>query len=166
MVTGKRMTYLIKILTAIVDFEYFQWVRGTFFGKEQRLRVLNVYGISFCPPDNSFGLGIAANQYENSIFVVVDCPPKRFTGLKPGELKIGNYLTGAYTYFKEDGSVEIKTSSDLCSMILNPNGTVNITGDVIVSGTVTAENFITEVCTLNTHIHTGDSGGTTSPPIA
>ncbi len=159
-----KMIKLVKVLFA-KDTGLFQKVRCAFFGKQQDLNVLNLYGISFNPPDNSFGVAFKANGYDNNIFIAVDKPESRFTGLAKGELKIGNQSLTPKTYihFKADGSIEIKANTTVD--IIAP--TVNISGDVVVVGTVTADNFISTGLPgvdFNTHIHTGDSGGDTGIP--
>ena len=146
------MSNLIELVKALFskDGDILQKVRCRFLGKEQDLKVLNLYGISFCPPDDSFGVSFSANGYDDERFVAVDRPDLRFTQLQKGEMKIGNYLTGAYVYWKADGSIEI-----------NPNGVpVSILGDVTVSGTVSADNFITStVADYNAHTHSGVQTG-------
>ena len=95
--------------------------------------------------------------------MAVDNPELRFTGLAEGELKIGNYLTGDYVYFKADGTMEVKATTSVD--VIAP--TVNISGDAVIVGDVTANNFISTGLPgvdFNTHIHTGDSGGNTGVP--
>ena len=118
------MIKLVKVLEGISDevSGLFQKVRCAFFGKQQDLNVLNLYGIAFNPPGHidgdgklvnpSFGVAFSANGYDNNIFVAVDNPELRFTGLAEGELKIGNYLTGDYVYFKADGSIKIDAAGE------------------------------------------------------
>lgn len=127
----------------------FRRVVCKFFGKTQELRILGIYGISFNPPVDSFGVAFSANDYDNNIFVAVDKPELQFSNLEPGELRIGNYLTGASVYFKADGTIQINATK------------VNIIGDVDVSGDVTADNFITaSVPDYNAHTHSDvQSGG-------
>lgn len=147
------MVNIIELVKSLFtkDDGLFQKVRCAFLGKEQDLNVLNFYGISFNPPDESFGVSFSANGYGDERFVAVDRPDLRFKGLEKGEMKIGNYLTGAYVHWKADGSIEIV-----------PNGVpVNIIGNVTVTGTVTAANFISTagVGAYNTHTHSGVDPG-------
>ena len=65
---------------------------------------------------------------------------------------IGGFLNRAPSVFIEltqDGAINITAS-----------GGVNINGNVTVSGDVVADGK-----SLTNHVHTGDSGGTTSPPL-
>ena len=159
------MIKLVKVLEGISDevSGLFQKVRCAFFGKQQDLNVLNLYGISFNPPDNSFGVAFSANGYDDNIFVAVDKPESRFTGLAKGELKIGNLLTGDSVHFKADGTMVVTATTSVD--VIAP--TVNISGDAVIVGDVTANNFISTGLPgvdFNTHIHTGDSGGNTGVP--
>jgi len=144
------MVNIIKLVKSLFtkDEGIIQQVRCKSLGKEQDLKVLNMYGISFNPPDNSFGVAFSANGYDDETFVMVDRPDKRWKGLEKGELKIGNYLTGSFVHFKADGTIAIE-------------------GNVVVNGTVTADNFITSsVPDYNAHTHSGvDTGiGNTGGP--
>ena len=140
------MVNLIKmvkvLLTKEISGKSFLKATCEFFGKQQDLSVLSLYGISFNPPVNSFGVSVSPNGYGDDAFVIIDRPDLRFTQLESGELKVGNYVTGSYVYFKADGTILIK-------------------GDVTVDGTVEADNFITStVSDYNAHTHSGvQSGG-------
>ena len=151
------MTNIVKLVKALVasDGSIFQKIRCRFLGRDQDLKVLNIYGHCFNPPKNSFGVAFAASGYDSDVHVIIDKPESRFTQLQEGEVKSGNYMTGAYVYFKADGSIDIMPKF---------GQVVNIIGDVTVQGTVTADDFITSVAAYNTHIHTGDDGGDTGVP--
>lgn len=141
---------LVKVLSNI-DTGLFQKVKCRFFGKIQNLRALNIYGISFNPPVNSFGVSFRANNHGDNLFVAVDDPENRFTGLKPGELKIGNYETGAYVHFKEDGSIDIEAAS---------SKNVTIKGNLVVQGDIVTNNISTpSVFSYNAHTHSGVQTG-------
>jgi phage gp45-like len=147
---------LVKVLFARTS-GLLQTVKCSFLGRTQDLKVLNMYGISFCPPANSFGVAISANGYTDEAFVVCDKPDKRFTGLQPGELKVGNYVTGAYIYFKEDGSIEVSAPN----VKIVATTKVEITSPLVeVTGTVEAADFITSaVPSYNAHSHSGVTTG-------
>lgn len=148
---------LVTVLTAS-DGVTFQEAKCKFFGKVQDLKMLGSYGISYNPPVNSFGVAFSANGYDNNIFVVADRPKDRFKGLAPGELKIGNYLTGASIHFKADGSIEVAPKA---------GQVVNVTGPIEVIGDVTANNFISTGLPgvdFNTHVHSDPQGGLTGVP--
>ena len=139
-----NMIHLIKSLVSD-DTGIFQKVKAKFFNQTQDVNVLNMYGISFNPPDNSFGVAFRANNDSaNNIFAMIDRPDLRFTGLAKGELKIGNYVTGNSVLFKVDGTIEITAT------------TVKIIGDLDVTGDISTS----AIASLNAHTHSGvESGG-------
>lgn len=47
---------------------------------------------------------------------------------------------------------------------VNMNGTLNIDGDLNVTGTITCKKLVVDGIDFATHTHTGDDGGSTSPP--
>lgn len=145
-----NLIHLVKVLLTKDD-GLFQRVRCTFFGKAQDLKVLNTYGISYNPPNNSFGVAVKPNGYGKEVFVFVDRPDLRFTGLEEGELKMGNTFLQdkTFVHFKADGTIHIKT-----------NSTLNITGNVEVTGTVEAADFISpSVPSYDAHVHSGVESG-------
>lgn len=147
---------IIKLVKSLItkDTDLFQKATCGFFGIEQELKILNTYGISYRPPNDSFGVAFSANGDMNETFVIIDRPDLRFTGLEQGELKIGNYVTTDYVYFKADGTIEVKASS------VNIIGNATISGNAVVTGTVTAADFITSaVPSYNAHVHSGVQSG-------
>jgi hypothetical protein len=60
-------------------------------------------------------------------------PPNRFKNLLPGEVQLGNTVTQAYIKFNQDGTVEIKTNSNL---IINANSAMVNATDTTVNGNV------------------------------
>ena len=65
---------------------------------------------------------------------------------------IGGFLNQAPSIFIEltqGGAINVTAPAGV-----NINGNVTVNGDVVASG-----------ISLDNHVHTGDSGGTTSPPI-
>lgn len=143
----------------------FQIVTATFFGKTQDVNVANIYGISFGPVKNSFALLFSRSGYEDSLWALIDEPSKRFTGLKEGELKIGNYETGDFVYFKADGTIGIQSASKVLvtapEIEMVASTKVTITSPLVqVSGIVEANDFKSPaVNSYDTHIHGGVTAG-------
>ena len=156
---------LVKVVTA-TDGDTFQEAKSEFYGKVQTLKMLGIYGISYRPPANSFGVAFSANDYDDNIFVIADSPKNRFKGLAPGELKIGNYLTGDFVFFKADGSIEVESGVKITATApdikIIASTKVEITSPLVeVSGTVEAADFISpSVASYDAHVHSDvQSGG-------
>ena len=130
----------------------FPTVSAEYFGKTQTLKQFGLYGISYNPPDDSFGVALRANNDSaNNIFAAVDRPDLRFKNLAKGELQVGNYLTGNSVLFKADGTIEITAA------------TVKVIGDLEVIGDISTS----VISSLNTHVHGGvETGGSnTGGPV-
>lgn len=156
--------HLAKVISEVSS-DLFQMFKCTFFNKTQNLKALNIYGISICPPEDSFGVAFDPNGY-GVPFVVIDKPESRFKGLSPGEMKIGNYVTGAYVYFKEDGSIEVSAPD----VKIVASTKVEITSPLVqVSGNISANNFISTGhptgADFNTHTHGGVTSGGASTGV-
>lgn len=148
----KFIKNLIKFCTVLAtsdDSTPFQKANIAVFDKNQNVKVLNTYGYSYRPTENSLGITFNVLGEEGKMFVVIDNPKKRFTGLNIGEVKIGNYVTRGYIYFRRNETIEIFT-----------NTKVKIIGDLEVTGDVTANNYISAtVPDYNNHEHTGVDTG-------
>jgi len=148
---------LIKFVRAKVsrDAGDFQEVDCRFRDKNQTLKSLNPYGVSSMPPKNSLGIALSINGYEDTAYVIVDNPKKRFKGLKEGEIKIGNFLTGASVHFKADGSIELEPAA---------GQKVKIIGELEVSGKVTTlADFVSpSVSSYEAHVHTDVTSGSSN----
>lgn len=147
------MINIIKLVKALTFKDTGQFAKMTcsMFGKKQDVNLLSIYGIAYRPPNNSFGVAFSPNGHDSDMFAMVDRPDLRFKGLQEGELKIGNLVTGSYVHWKADGTIEIKPE---------PGNPVNVIGNVVVTGTVTAANFITSsVSDYNAHTHSGVETG-------
>lgn len=140
----------------------------SYLGKTKNSEKVLPYGLYSNPKDKA--LAIVFNTYaqpENSMAIPYD-PYKRFEGLKPGEVLVGNPYTNTYIYFKTDGSIQIKTDSsvniDASNINLGSGGKAiarvddEITGEVIIpSGSSAGTYNIT-----NGKISTGSSTNTSN----
>lgn len=129
-------------------------------GNTSNAEIINSYGMSSNPPKDSNAIIMNVQGNEENKIAFVQSSGNRFKGLKESEVKIGNYIKGSYIYFNENN--EILFSNGLGNVIINNNGSININGVTItLDGDIVTASGIS----LNNHIHTGDSGGTTSPPL-
>ena len=168
------MINLVKVLydpdtgKSVGDIGIFQRIKCLFYGKTQNIKVLNMYGISFNPPDDSFGVAFSPNGHDSDMLAIVDKPELRPKDLAKGEFRVGNYLTGDYILFKVDGT--IKVVSSISVDVTAPNvtvtgdvtitGDVNVTGDITATGNVDANDLITpSVASYDGHTHSGVTTG-------
>lgn len=142
-------------------------VQVKYFNKTALVEVLMPYGLCSSPPLGSLATVFNILGQEENRTAIIDKPADRFK-TKPGETAVGNYITKAKIYFKEDGSVLLDV----------PNGEVTInssrvtmTGDLRVAGDIT-DRYETNANTVNGmrdiydgHDHNeNDSGGPTDDP--
>jgi hypothetical protein len=121
------------------------------------------------PVPGDIGLAIFASKDCSNVKTGTSTPqqPGSFRGnTMANGFYIGGFLNKAPTTY-----IELKQSGQI--VITAPNGlTFNATGGLTINGdiTVNGSQTLTGDCvaagiSLDNHIHTGDSGGTTSPPI-
>ncbi len=102
------------------------------------------YGYHAIAPVNSLAVRFSIqDQEENRAHIEFDSKNRIKRGLKSGEVIVGNQGKKTYIFFKEDGSIEIKTDS-----------TVTIDGNLVVTGTITGQSNaeITGNLTVNGNI--------------
>ncbi len=156
-------------------------------GKDTDAVRQSVYGVCSNPPTGSNGLLFQVDGSNGIKYAILDFMTGRFKNLESGEVQIGNYVTRASIKFDKDGDVTIDVPSgnlianvsgdmtadvdgttDITTDRLNISATSGsyITGNLNVTGDVTANDFISSGISVafNAHIHTGDSGGSTSTP--
>jgi phage gp45-like len=167
-------------------------IQVKYFNKTALVEVLAPYGFCSSPPKNSMATVFNLLGQEENRTAIIDKPWQRFKNLKEGEVVIGNYLTLAKLYFKENGDVLLDLPEGNLTVnvaegditVNAPNGQVTIdsprvimTGDLEVEGTITAEGNITDLIgsnslsmnemrnTYDSHVHPeNDSGGPTDVP--
>ena len=94
---------------------------------------LSPYGLDSNPPEGAFCLLISSQGKESGKFGISSDFLRRFKELKEGEVAVYNTLTESFVLLKEDGNIAIEAKG----------GLVEISGEVVVSGVVTAADFIT-----------------------
>ena len=107
------------------------------------------------PVPGDIGLAVFAGKDCSNVKVGTSepVPPASF---RDNSMANGFYIGG---FLNQAPSVSIELTQDGAVNITAPGG-VNINGSVAVSGDVVASGK-----SLVNHVHTGDSGGTTSPPL-
>lgn len=114
--------------------------------------VLTAYGIISAPPPGADMLLVCGSgDRSDSVVVAHNHQKYRFRGAEPGETGLHNGVAGSTILLAANGDVIITPAS----------------GKVVVQGTITAKDFITETgVKLSDHIHGGVKAGsdTTSGP--
>lgn len=85
-------------------------------GRAVNVTMLYPYGISANAPENSTVLIFAAGGSAQNMAALAMFPENRKPDLKPGEIAIGNMLSKALVFFKEDGEIEIKTGTSIVTV--------------------------------------------------
>lgn len=150
----------------------------------------SVYGVCSSPPKGSLGILFKIDSMNGVRYGIYDDATNRFKNLSEGEVQLGNYSTQASIKFDKDGNVTVNVPNGNLTATVNGNmtstvyGSTNITtdnftvtttgvggstinGNLVINGNISANNFIslTTGFNFNSHIHTGDSGGSTSSPV-
>lgn len=144
-----------------------------YLGKLGDALMIFPYGLHANLPENSFGVmfSIQGNPDNRGVIAWV---PKGRPKLEGGEVAFYHPPTDAFMIWRENGDLDIKTGNDGTSKINITSDNVTITaptvtinGDLIVTGSTTLSNVVTSNSKdiSDTHTHTGDSGGTTGPPL-
>lgn len=129
------------------DANKYQTSQVSYLGKTADTEIIYPYGLCGNPPLGSLVLLFNVQGMEENRAGIANLPSKRFNGLKEGEVAVGNYLTGSYVKFLEDGNIEIVASG----------GSINVTGNIVVNGDVIANGV-----SLTTHVHSGVTPGSSN----
>ncbi len=143
------------------------------------------YGIASHPPLDSLAIVLNGNCHAGDPIAMICSPEIRAKDLRPGEVVFENPVERTEIRFPEGGNIDMKTGPDGSLTLSVPAGdaiidvsgaititspTVNITGNVNVTGTITASVDVL-AGPLNTslisHVHaitSGSSAGSTAPP--
>lgn len=135
----------------INDSGNYQTAQVSYFGKVSDIEVINPYGISSSPPIDSLVLMFNVMGQEENKAGIINAQPQRFKNLKEGEVVVGNYLTGSYVKFLQNGGIEVFTEGNATVTASNAiiDANVTILGDCEVGGNLT--NGGVNVGTPHTH---------------
>lgn len=137
-------------------------------GKVADIELQWPYGFSANPPEDSLILMLNVQGQEENRVGFANYPQKRFMNLKPGEVQIGNYLTGTNVKFLEDGSMVV-TAINGMSVVVAPDLNITVAGDltVVVGGAIAIGgsggsvdlNFNDSTVNMYGNYHLGGPGG-------
>lgn len=130
------------------DTKNYQSTQVVSMGAAFNVEVLSPYGISTNAPKDSLILLFNLNGQQDNIIGIPYHPKKRFNNLKQGEIAVGNYLTKAKIYFKENGDIEIESKNDL-NIKTSGKTTIDSTGDITINSSGKIEMTSTGVVNIN-----------------
>jgi len=131
---------------------------------------LSTYGICANAPEGSHVFLIGSQGMESTKFGIENDFLKRLKGLKSGEVALYNTLTGSYVFLKENGDADLvatgKVNVESPSEINLTAPVINLNGNVVASGTVTATDFKAGgLPDYSAHKHNDPVSGQTSGPV-
>lgn len=143
---------------------------------DKRVVAWKPYGLMHNPPPDSLGLRFQQLGQSSNSIAIYDSPATRpVKDLLPGEVGIGNHLSGSYVHFKANGDIDIVCLNEF---ILTSAANVTITapssdfigdqttsGNNVTLGTITAADFVAGLLTFLTHKHLDSTGNPTGTPI-
>lgn len=174
------------------DTEDFPTVQAFFNGKPADVFLVQPYGLTSRPPQDSSMVALLSQQgNEGARMGIQFCPSFRSRGLKSGEVVLENMLAGSFYYLKSDGDLVInipKNISETCKNItinaedvnatflnvtinatkitLNSeiviNGKTTINGDIATTGLLTNNDI--DISSTHTHGGVTVGGGNSAVP--
>ena len=100
----KNLFRIAKLLS-VDDSGDLRFGRVAMLGKNQKVNIFSPYGLMHCPPEKSMVLMLMqVGQESNGIGIADDPANRTLRNMAGGEVALGNYKTGHYIYFKEDGT--------------------------------------------------------------
>lgn len=107
----------------------------------QRGTLFSPYGHMYNPPAGSIVMLFSQNgQESNAVGIADDVKNRTLKSLSEGEVATGNYLTGSYVYFKENGDILVNSENNV-QVVANGNVSVTATGNItsVSGGNITAQ---------------------------
>jgi len=152
---------MIKLgkLLSVDDSGDYTFCSVSVLGKEQKALLFNPYGIMSNPPKPSMGVLFSQQGQESNQIAMFDDPKNRpLKNLADGEVAIGNYITGDYAYFDENGDLFASVTRD-CTIAAARNITMTAVNVEVTSTTITHNG--TNIGDDHVHPQANDSGGNT-----
>jgi len=148
--------FKIAKLLSVDDTGNLRFYTVSFMGKQQKVLGFSPYGLMHKPPADSMVLLWSQQGQESNGIGIADDPRNRtLKDLKEGEVALGNYRTGHYIYFDENGLCTV-VAKDLKFVI---DDSVIIQGtDVEITSTTLTHNG-TNIGDTHVHSQGSDSAG-------
>lgn len=158
-ITMIKNAFKIARLLSCDDSADLRFASVSFLGKTQKVMLFTPYGLMSKPPADSLALIWSQQAQESNGIGMADDPRNRtLKNLASGEVALGNYTTGHYIYFDENGlctiiadDINIVAASDITmtaeNITLNAASDINISGDTVGIEATTTMNL--DATTLN-----------------
>ena len=165
----KKITNLIKLgsITAIdSDTGMVPKAYIDSFGRTKMVHRFSPYGIDSNPPKNSMTIGLNINGNASEEAVLSQDIINRIKGLKEGEVVIHNTKAQSYTFYKENGDVDLVCPGDSNVSISGSKvETVGGSKTETVTGaeTITAATFTVNAATITLNGNVVVTGSLTTP---
>lgn len=122
-VSLKNLITYARVTLPLDDSKNFKIVQITYLDKTTNALIVLPYGLYAGIPNNIRLLKFNVLGDPGNLSVIPFDQENRYKNLAEYEVKVGNPNSGSYIYFKADGSIEIKSTSD---MTIDVNGDLNI----------------------------------------
>ena len=90
-------------------------------GSPVNASLIQPYGLCANVPKNATAVLFNVNGSSKSTVGIAGFPENRFRDLKEWEVKIGNFKAKCYTYFRDDGTIELRTGLNGGDIVLKDN---------------------------------------------
>lgn len=165
-ITMIKNAFKIARLLSCDDSADLRFASVSFLGKTQKVMLFTPYGLMSKPPADSLALVWSQQAQESNGIGMADDPRNRtLKNLASGEVALGNYTTGHYIYFDENGlctiladDINIVAANDIT--MTAENITLNAASDIEMSGDTVG---IEATTTMDLDATTINITGTTIP---
>lgn len=166
LITMIKNAFKIARLLSCDDSADLRFASVSFLGKTQKVMLFTPYGLMSKPPADSLALIWSQQAQESNGIGMADDPRNRtLKNLAAGEVALGNYTTGHYIYFDENGlctiladDINIVAANDIT--MTAENITLNAASDIEISGDTVG---IEATTTMDLDATTINITGTTIP---
>lgn len=128
------------ISTVNDDSSVFPTTEVSYNSKKSNVIRFSPYGLCSNTPTNSNVILLSADGQESLKYALSDDMQNRYKNLKEGEVVLYNYMSGSYTYLKENGDIETECkNNEIINVVGDSNitiggdATIDVTGDVTVN---------------------------------
>lgn len=150
-----------KVTLNTDDSEQFPQMQTTYMGKTCDVALVQPYGLTSRPPSDALAIVLNQQGQEGSRLAMAFAPTMRSTGLKAGETKVENMVSGVKMYLTNDGDLIVDVPRDMTATVIRDilafakTATVNVTEKITINANEMEVNIPTiEINTTDLTINT------------